>query len=86
MVADGGSLREFRQANHLKALAPFRFFSTVASAARTAGLGANRRPVGASEALLMTPELPPIRQTSPETIPKPLGKCKNHTEYRHKSR
>src|ERR1017187_8012032 len=63
MVADGGSLREFRRAGHLEALAAFLLFSTAASAARTADLGGNRRPRGASEPLLEPPELPPISST-----------------------
>jgi hypothetical protein len=65
MVADGGSLREFRRAGHLEALAAFLLFSTAASAARTADLGGNRRPRGASEPLLEPPELPPISPNQP---------------------
>jgi hypothetical protein len=93
MVADGGRWWDFAQippAERLRAGAALPVLSSSASAGRTGGLGAHRGQGAAlgdpGTARLPTPEPPPVRRTRPETVPKPSGKCKNHTENRHKSR
>src|ERR1039457_6118842 len=84
MVADGGRWWDFAQippAERLRAGAALPVLSSSASAGRTGGLGAHRRPRGAKEPLLETPEPPDYQHPNRPQFAEPGRKpCRNRPE------